>query len=198
MKEEISRTEVIRWLRKLVADKRTATLYVRTNHNRMAMIGIKKGEIVTLVCGPKRGMKAIPLLQEMSSAVVNEENTAVAHHSDELPPTSTILAMIEAGGEMASFVGDGSPASQTFSPMAAMASAGFVKTISARATLVELLTDYMGPIASMVCDDALDSFGPTIDNPAKLREAIDRIARELNDIRDAKAFAAQAKKLLNL
>ena len=86
MGEEIAGSEVIRMIRDLVTQKRTATLNIRTNRNRAVMFAAKDGNIVTFSCGSLHGEAAIPALQEMSSAVVRVYDNAVAYRSEQLPP----------------------------------------------------------------------------------------------------------------
>jgi hypothetical protein len=95
LSDEMSYDQVIGLIERLATQRGTATLYVRTDKNRIVMVSIDNGRIVTLSSGPKRGESAIPLLQEMSSAVVRIEASAVAYHSEGMPSTQAILTMLQ-------------------------------------------------------------------------------------------------------
>lgn len=188
MSDEISRAEVIRMIRNLVADKGTATLYIRTNQNRVVMVAVSGGNIITLSSGPRHGAKAVPMLQEMVSGTVRTDDTAVAYHSDQLPPTDALLTMLEA-----------SPEPATFANAAAQAQSGRLGPEAEKVKLVlgRLLTDFMGPVAPMVCDQYLGQLGTSIDS-GRLRALVDQLAAEIGDSEEARTFTEQAWKELHL
>jgi len=191
MSEETPRAEVIRMIHDAVAKKRTTTFYIRTDKNRMVMLGIKQGEIVTLSSGPKRGENAVPILREMTSGVVRSEDAAVAFHSDQMPPTGALLAMIEAtdvGSDGLHRAAQGTPSPPT--------GAGMEKE-AAQTILCQLLAKYMGPIAPMVCKDAFDNLGDSVDAP-QLWTAIETLAAEIDNDIEAKEFSRLAAQQLKL
>jgi len=188
MSDEISRGDVISLIRNLVAEKRTGTLYIRTNLNRVVMVALKGGNIITLSSGPRHGEKAIPMLQEMSSAVVRIDDTAVAYHSEHMPQTQVLLAMIEAEAGQAN---SGAAAAQRRTAQLGPEAAR-VRTLLGR-----LLTDYMGPVAPMVCDQFLGPLGNSMDGD-RLRAAIKGLAAEIGDSDEARSFTEKACKELHL
>jgi hypothetical protein len=188
MSDEISRADVIRKIRNLVAEKGTGTLYIRTNQNRVVMVAVQDGNIITLSSGPRHGENAIPMLREMSSAVVRVDNTAVAYHSDQMPPTAALLAMLDAD------VGPGTSGQATVQGQSVRLGPEAAKV---RGVLGRLLTDHMGPVGPMVCDQVLGPLGNSMDSD-RLRAAIEMLATEIGDSEEARTFSEKAWKELHL
>ena len=88
MNGEITRTQLIALLRQLVDEKRTSTLYVHTDENHLIAVGVDAGEIVSLICGPKQGERAIPLVRRMGTGTfrVEDKVTARSRFGSRLPP----------------------------------------------------------------------------------------------------------------
>lgn len=186
MSAEISRAEVFRMIRGLVTGKGTATLYIHTDNNRMIIVAAQDGEIITLTSGPKHGAKAIPMLQEMQSAKVRVDDNAISLRSENMPPTSELLTLIETETPDASDEsGKRSPATRVLTP----------KVEEAKGILSQLLTEYMGPIAPMYCEQVLDSLGNSLDGD-NLLIAVDKMAKEAGGPAEAQAFTEQALKKL--
>jgi hypothetical protein len=170
----------------LVTGNRTATLYVRTDKNRVVIVATREGEIITLSSGPKRGEKAIPILREMRSAAVRVENGAIAFHSSSLAPTPVLLALMEA---------DEIPDSDPSHPPREALPAVTPQFEKVRAILSRLLTEYLGPLAPMCCEQVLESLGNSLDGD-RLGLAIGRMAAEAGSPEEARAFTERAWKLL--
>jgi len=188
MSDEISRADVIRLIRNLVAEKGTGTLYIRTNQNRVVMVAVQGGNIITLSSGPRHGESAIPMLREMSSAVVRVDSTAVAYHSDQMPPTAVLLTMLDA---------DPGPATAGVATVQGQRARLGPEAEKVKMVLGRLLTDYMGPVGPMVCDQALGQLGDSIDG-GRLRALVDQLATEIGDSDEARTFTEKAWKELHL
>lgn len=65
MSTEITRNELINLIKSLIEDGHAGTIFVRTEDNRSILIGIDAGQIVSLICGSKRGEQAIPMIRDM-------------------------------------------------------------------------------------------------------------------------------------
>jgi hypothetical protein len=63
--------------------------------------------------------------------------------------------------------------------------------------LTTLLTDYMGPVAPIVCDDCLAACGTPLTAEA-LSTAIARMAQEIGSASEAQSFSLQARQRLKL
>ena len=188
MSEKISPAEVIQMIRDLVTSKQTATLYIHTDRNRMVMVATKDGGIITLSSGPKHGAKAIPMLREMRSASVRVDNNAISYHSENIPPTAVLLSMLETETQKA-------PAASRKRPAAMGASGMEIEKV--RTILSQLLTEYLGPIAPMFCEQVLDSMGNSLDSD-RLRAAVQQLAAEAGGPEEARAFTERAWEQLDL
>ncbi len=188
MSKKITRTEVIEMIRALVTSNRTATLYIHTDKNHMVMVATQGGEVITLSSGPRHGVKAIPYLREMLSAVVRVDANAIAYHTENVPPTRVILSMLEAEAVQASGAVAKGPAAAA-SPGMEMEK---VKTI-----LSQLLAEYLGPIAPMACEHVLNPMGDTLDI-ARLRDAVEQLAEEAGGPAESRTFTQRAWHQLKL
>jgi len=191
MNDEMPREKIIRLIKDAVARKSTGTVYIRTDLKHMVIIGLKDGEIVTLLSGPKRGVKAIPVLAGMRAGVLRLEETVVPFHLDELPRTDALLEMLEQGGA------DSRQGSAIAPHAASRAGDAAFEKEAVRKVLCPLLTEYMGPISSIMCADALAGLGDSAD-VVQLRSAIDQMAAEIGNAEEAKQFTQRAAQQLKL
>lgn len=188
MNEKYSYAKVVDMIRVLVARMQTATLYIRTDHNRMVLVAMKDGEIITLSSGPRHGAKAISILREMRSAAVRIDNNAIAYHTENMPPTTVLLSMLETGTQQAPAVSGKRPS--------ASGSSGMEKE-RVKIILSQLLTEYLGPIAPMCCEQVLDAMGNSLDVDQQ-RAAVQQLATEAGSPEEARAFTERARQQLNL
>ncbi len=85
----------------LCAAKRTGTMFIATTDNQSARIGLRQGEIVSLVFRTQRGLEALDHIRKIlagrftfSDAVVDRAGGA------DLPQTADLLALLH--GDLAS------------------------------------------------------------------------------------------------
>jgi hypothetical protein len=189
MSKEIPAGEVFGMIRDLVDRMETATLYIRTDKNRAVMVATKGGEIITLSSGPRHGAKAIPILRDMRTAAVRVEGHAISYHSEHMPPTAVLMAMLETdSSDQAEAGGESTGASGG----AAVGVADRVKTV-----LSQLLSEYLGPVAPICCEQVMESLGNPSDAD-RLRLAVEKMAAEAGSPEEAQAFTLRAWKRLNL
>ncbi|MDJ0807393.1 MAG: hypothetical protein QNJ78_11220 [Gammaproteobacteria bacterium] len=186
MGEEITSAELTRMVHDSLAEMRSATLFIRTDKNRIIVISTKGGEIITMFSGPKHGAGVIPMLLEMHSATVRIDDVAISHRSSSLPPTPVLMDMLESGKvNVPVETSKGSKATPASRPDFEVA----------KAVLSELLTEYLGPLAPMCCDDILESLGNSLEGD-RLRTAIEKMAAEAGGPEEAQAFSEKAWKQL--
>jgi len=154
----------------------------------VVMIGVRGGEIVTLSSGPKRGERAIPILREMGSAAVRQEDSAVAYHSDEMPSTAVILAMLGSGSE---------PQASAAPAKEAGSSDSVIEAERVRTVLCQLLGPHLGPISPLICEEVVDSISGPL-NAQALLNIIERLATEIADPMEALEFVAEAQRQLKV
>jgi len=180
MKDSIDRDQFIALLKSLIENERTTTIYVSTDDKQLITVGIDQGQIVSLRCGIKRGERAIPMISNMRSGTYRLDEKSQPHPNVgiRLPPTEVLLHLLS--GE------DRSEGDERGGKDHAIDSQWV------HDALCKVLVQYMGPIAPVVCREAIDAVGG-VDSPEKVRRAVDRLADEINDTAEAERFRAQAQ-----
>jgi len=172
MNREITRKQLVDLLRSLIAKGQTTTLYVHTDDNHLIAIGVEEGEIVSLICGPRQGERALPQIRKMHAGTYRLDDKVVPHRraGTMLPSSETLLALLaeEEGAQGES-------------------NCDWIQKV-----LCNVLRDYLGPIAPVVCRDTVKAVGG-IDSPDKLSRVVDELAREIDDAAEAKRFRARAE-----
>ena len=170
--EPITRDQLIDLLRSLLEDRHTTSLYVHTDDNQLIVIGINQGEIVSLRCGSKRGEQAIPMIRDMNAATYRlyDQIAPRPNVGVKLPPSETLLSLLsEAGGAEADddcqWVHD---------------------------VLCKVLGEYMGPIAPVICSEAVEAVGG-LDSQEKIQQVVEQIALEIDSPAEAQRFRVQAQ-----
>jgi hypothetical protein len=176
MNGEISRNQLVELLRTLIEGKKTGTLYVRTDDNHLILIGLNSGDVVSLICGPKQGERAIPLIRSMRNGTYRLEEGATHHRrlGAQLPSSEALLAMLAEGA-------DGHTSEHS--------------TDWGQGALCKILANYLGPIAPLVCSEAISAAGG-IESGEKLRRVIDNLALEIEDAAEAERFRGEAQQAL--
>jgi hypothetical protein len=202
MSERITYPQLLELLRDLVAKGETATLYISTDQNHSVVIGVQAGRIVALSSGLRHGEKAIPLVREMREGSYRREAVAVPHRSKQLPPTEEILALL-AGDDVSSLAEPHAASEAGIEPSPTVEIATdhppplplAFDPKRAHKALCELLSDYLGPICSMVCEESEERLGG-VHNPRDLEVLIDLLAREIAAPEEAEQFTVRARERL--
>ena len=136
MNREITRNQLVDLLRSLIAEGRTSTLYVHTDDNHLIAIGLKSGEIVSLLCGPRQGERALPQIRAMRSGTYRLDSKVTPHRraGTGLPSSETLLKLLTDEDDTQGTNCD------------------WVQKV-----LCNVLRDYMGPIAPVVCRDTVEA-----------------------------------------
>jgi hypothetical protein len=171
----------------LVAEKRTNTLLGKTDNNRSVIIGIRRGEIVSLICAGKRGRQAISAIRQIAALTFRLDDTAAPAGRPDLPPTSEIMAalMPSAGGQ------------DPGRPVAATSARGAPGQDPDGTRLCELLSRFLGPIAPILCTETIGAAGG-LDSEARKRAVILSLAKEIDNEAEAKQFVEGAQKILGV
>jgi hypothetical protein len=160
----------------LCAAKRTGTMFVATTDNHSARIGLKQGDIVSLVFRNQRGLEALDHIRKITAGRFSFSDAVVdkGPHAD-LPHTADLLALL---------VGEESPlappASAPRAPGPAAQPADNPQLARARAVIESELTEFVGPIAPLLCREHMArtaAAGP----PWDWRELVEAVAREIGD-----------------
>jgi len=192
----ISYGELVKELGALCAANRTGTMFIATTDNQSARIGLREGEIVSVVFRTRRGLEAADHLRKITGGRFSFSKTIVDRESsDDLPPTSALLALL--AGEASPLPPSHPPgpppsASRPATPAApAVTSAATPAALSrAQSTIEAELMEFVGPIASVLCREHIAraaSAGPPFDWTA----LVDAIAREIGDGAKEERFKQQ-------
>ena len=161
-------------LGELCSAKRTGTMFIATTDNQSAHIGLRQGEIVSLVFRNQRGLEAVDHIRKITAGRFSFSDVVVDRGpSDDLPDTADLLAWLS--GDAPALPGaPATPlaaAARTSSPAAASPVAS-PQLARAQAAIEAELTEFVGPIAPLLCRDHIAraaAAGPPWDFP-RLRE----------------------------
>jgi hypothetical protein len=184
MAELLDYSGLYQLLTDLIAQKRTCTLFGRTDNNRAIMIGVMRGEIVTLNCAGRRGDAAIPVLRQVVTLTFRLDD-GVAQGRMELPPTADILAALMPSA------GDGKLTDLAHPPEVTQGPEGDGPR------LCELLAQFLGPIAPVLCSEGIRAAGG-LDGEAQKQRVILTLAKEIDDEGESKQFVDSARKILGV
>ena len=182
MAEQITYEGFLHLIERMVERKESGTVYVRTNTNHSVFVGLNKGHIEAFTSGPKHGPEAITTILQMSSGSCRRNDTVLSFHASDLPSTSDILLLLK---------------KRSPQPMGQESPAPGAQIDSMRATkiLCELLHDYVGPVAPIICEDVIDN-GAKIRTCADLESAIGNLAEEIDSSAEATEFINRARENL--
>ena len=166
-------------INRLALERRTGKLHIVTTKNHTASLGFVQGEVVSAHYRISQGEKALAALRDVTEATYKFNAEAeVRRNTPPLPPTREVLRTL--GLEQVAL------AQASAVEMAAETAAPHISAKS-QSALRELATEYLGPMASIVCDDVF-SRAESVD------KAIRHLSLEIIDPANAATFLAEAKR----
>jgi hypothetical protein len=184
MSELLDYSGLYQLLADLVARKRTQTLLGKTDNNRALMVGILRGEIVSLVCAGKRGRSAIPAVRQIAALTFRLDDNAAPTGGMDLPPTTELMDALRPS------TGDPDHPSP---PRATDGVAPDQGRDGPR--LCELLSRFIGPIAPVLCAETIKAAGGLGSDEQK-QSVILALAKEIDNDAEAEQFIESARKIL--
>ncbi len=139
--------DLIAQLHQVCQERRTGTLFIATDDNRLARISVEQGQIVFLAFQTKRGAEALPLMRQINAGRSRfEDGMITAVSKIPLPSTDEMLAYLNGAAAPAEPV-PVKPPPQTGmpSPLAEPISADAVAVLEAE------LAEHIGPLAGIIC-----------------------------------------------
>jgi hypothetical protein len=165
----VSRDRLIDALRSLCAAQRSGTLFIITAENHAAQVVLREGSIVGLSHRLLRGLAALPPMRLFAAGRYRFVEEPVDRADPGLPSTVDVLALLTPEPS-------GSVAPQPMIPTPAMR-----QPPSAIRSLIEPdLTEILGPIAGLVCQEHL-AHAPDLTSPEDVARMVDAIAKEIGD-----------------
>lgn len=188
-------SELLQELMRMCNERRTGTLFIATNDNRLARIALKDGVISAVEFQRKQGLAAIKLMQSILAGTwrFNEELMLVSG-VQALPSTPGLLKMLadkSGASDSAPLAPEPTAPSAAQAPTAMGPVGGAAQgankqrfsfvDVSELLQVKELITAELiaiiGPMGKLVCDDHLG----TLTDRRAVMMAIEKIAEEIDD-----------------
>ncbi len=180
--------DIVLELEKLCDEGKTGVMSVVTPKNKSAQIMLSKGTIVFVYFFNKRGKDALSLMMEMEAGRFRFQEGAITAKPMNLPPTQEILQYLLSGAKPSEVI---NVRPTTLPEVAAGPASGGTLTLEQRDKLEYALSKYIGPMATIICEDSLDGVGD-------VRAAIEALAIEIPNSSKADQFRRDAKQQLGL
>lgn len=172
----ISLATIVTELQRVCQEKLSGTINILTENRQLARISLLDGNIVALFCMSKRGAEALPLIRQLNPnwfQFIKGSSVTVTADSN-LPATADIVNFLTS---TASSSTRSEPEKNTLLEMLPQR----ILTV-----LKEMLNEFMGPVAPMICNKVLRQ-------ASNLDSAIDLLAREIPDQQQAIKFQEQVR-----
>lgn len=192
MQKNLTLQQLLQVLTDLVEEKRSGTLFIHSTCNHAVTFALDKGRIFAIFHGARRGRKAIPLISQIAGGTYRFESSELSGISHDLPPTSEILNQLKTGQ-----TGTYDRTDKTAASALAQGGVSNESKDQLCRELKSLLSDYVGPIAEMVFDEALDEIGDFCTSAGLTQTLIDRLSLDITDPDEVTRFREQAYSLIN-
>jgi hypothetical protein len=184
---------IVEYLKQLCAQGRSGTLFLVSDDNRMAQVRLDNGEIASLLCRNRRGLEALGILRGMQHARLRfDENFMDRANHDNLSTQAIFDVLFNAvSGGAAPAAPSAAAAVPPAAKPAPAADAGLLLTPQAKATIQRVMTQYIGPMAEIICDDHFAEAG-------NMRALVQLLAGEISAPEQAAKFRAEIARELGL
>lgn len=169
-----SRADIAARIRKEINAASTGTLIIRSSDRHIGMLGLDKGVLVSLFCEGARGFKAVPRFIRIDGGTCQFDNSRPGQLHDDLPLIEELLGLVECGGV-------------SVRPMEIPK-----ETLAA---IAQALTEYLGPIAPMLCRSVIKASGE-LHSIADVERVIEKLAAEIDGDAQRRQFVDEARRCL--
>ncbi|NJN45299.1 MAG: DUF4388 domain-containing protein [Candidatus Competibacteraceae bacterium] len=176
MSQGIPFAQLVGELRQLCREQSTGMAFITTDDHKLAQVSLENGNIVYLFFNKQRGEDALQALRQVTGGHLRFTPGTIPTFRSELPPAEQVLDFLQPQG-----AGDSQPSvasAEIPTPQPTIAS---VLTEQEKSILQEELTEFVGPMAVIVCQEHLQT-------ATDLNTAIDRLSRDLPDSSQAERF----------
>jgi hypothetical protein len=180
---------IVESIKQLCVQRRSGTVFLVSDDNRMAQVHLENGEIASLLCRNRRGLEALGIMRGMQQARLRFDESYIAKAEKDNLSTQAIFDDLFGVASNAP-VAPRESAAPAAAPPSAPVQQRLALSADVKATFQRVLTAYIGPMAEIVCEDHFDQAGnlralvqllageiAAPDQAAKFR---DEIARELS------------------
>lgn len=184
---------IVEYIRQLCAQRRSGTVFVVSDDNRMAQVHLEDGEIASLLCRNRRGLEALGIMRGMQNARLRFDESYIARAEKDNLSTQAILDdLFCVAPSVLSRNQESAPPAVVPPPAPAGGEQHkLVLTSEVRATVQRVMTQYIGPMAEIVCDDHVGQAG-------NVRALIQLLAGEISVPEQAARFRADIARELKL
>lgn len=180
---------IIEMVREFCTQRRTGTVFIVSDDNRMAQVHLESGNIVALLCRGRHGQEAVAGMRTMQAGRLRFDDNYLTASDAERFDTNAVLDLL--GGGVAAGTRAAERAAPSPAPAPAPAPAAGAIAPAQAAALEQILVQYVGPMAEILCADH-------VAQAANLPALIAVLADEIPDKAQASRFAREAGRLLGL
>jgi len=173
--------EIIDALQSLCDAKRSGIMFIITADNHVAQFILRRGEIVGLSHRLLRGLDALHSMRTFAAGRYRFVEEPVDRTDPGLPPTLDLLALL-----IPEHPAPAEPPQST-SPTSSMKQA----LESVRALIEPELTEFLGPMAGLICQEHLARL-PALTSPQHFTRLVEDIAKEIGDSTKEAQFKQRA------
>ena len=166
---------IVDYLKQLCAQGRSGTVFLVSDDNRMAQVRLDNGQIASLLCRNLRGLEAVGILRGMRHARLRFDESFMARGENDHLSNQAIFEQLFAEG----------PASPVPAPPALML------TPHVKATIERVMTQYIGPMAQIICEAHFDAAG-------NMHALVQLLAGEISAPQQAARFRLEIARELGL
>ncbi|MET3132022.1 hypothetical protein AAKU55_002292 [Oxalobacteraceae bacterium GrIS 1.11] len=172
---------IVEQIKQWCAQRRSGTVFMVSDDNRMAQVQLDNGEIASLLCRNRRGLDALAIIRGMAHARLRFDEAYVNQGDRDNLSTQAIFDYLY-DVAMNTLASD-KPAPAVGAPLAGPA-AEVTLTADVRATFERVLMKYIGPMAEIVCEDYFDQ-------AKDMRSLVQALASEVPAPEQAAKFRAE-------
>jgi hypothetical protein len=182
---------VVDYLKQLCAQGRSGTLFLVSDDNRMAQVRLDKGQIASLLCRNRRGLEALGILRGMQHARLRFDESFMAKDENDNLSTQAIFDDLSSAAGGAAAASSGTVPAVAAKPAAAASAGALMLTPQVKATIQRVMTQYIGPMAEIICDDHFGAAG-------NMSALVQLLAGEISAPEQAAKFRADIARELGL
>jgi hypothetical protein len=184
---------IVEHIKQLCAQRRSGTVFLVSDDNRMAQVQLDNGEIASLLCRNRRGLEALGIMRGMQQARLRFDDSYLAKTERDDLSTQAVLDSLGAGASdtPAPATTTAPPGAVAAAPKVPAAAPALALTAEIKGSFLRVLVKYIGPMAEIVCEEHFEQAG-------NLRALILLLAGEIPNPDQAAKFRADISAELGL
>lgn len=160
-------------LQRVAQAKATGIFFLASSSNRSAQISFAEGVMVFALCQGKKGIGALELIAQMEEVRLRFQEGTIPSARTDMPSFEEVIALLSGSKRQGGLPAGNTIASAGKSSKTSPApSAGTELSSTQKQLIRDVLTECIGPMAMILCEDYLDKVH-TLD------EALNTIANEI-------------------